>query len=1140
MKNWLDGGGEMGALIRAHEWAETPLGLMEDWPPSLKTALSMLLVINLPAALAWGPELVLFTNHAWLRLCGPDMRSSLFAPLAAQAASGIWSALRPGCEQLMAGSAPMRHENRLITIERRGRVEDVHWTYSQSPVADADTTTGVGGVLTLVSEADDMVATLRAADERQLFLSKLNDTLRPLSDPREIMFTAAAAIGRHLGVVQVGYAEADPPVEFLTVEREWNDGSVPSNVGPYRLARFGHRLSADLKRGCTMAIGDVACDVRTSSPEALASFARISIAAFVYVPLIKGGRLAAVLVIHSHVPRLWSADDVKLAEEVAERTWAAVERARAETALRESEARFRLMADAVPQLVWITDAEGGLEFVNRPWANYVGVSCLPATASDVVTNYIHPDDVQRTMDVFGATRTTGSVLTVENRLRGKDGNYRWFLVRAEPYLDEVTGKVIRWFGTSTDIEDRKREETLTLEREERQALLLKLSDALRLLGDAEQITFAACQTLGRYLDVGQVGYAEMDASGEFVTGFAAWTNGEVPNLAGGRFRMADFGNFVFDIRETAAVVIDDVELDERTSAPDHLAALAGIRIAAGVGLPLIKARGFPALLYVTNPKPRHWSEADVELIRDIAERTWAAVEQARAETALSASEKRWHGLFERMHEGFTHCEIVFGPDGEPIDYVILETNAAWLRLVGRPKEEVRGRRVSEIVPDLEPYWVETFARVVQTGEAVDFEWEFATLGLWFEAMAYHTEPGRFAALFRDITKRKRAEKRQAFLLKLSDALRPLADPMAIEGEACRLLAQELGVSRVFYMENGAKEDSVVVAQDFVSGGGPSVVGEHLLSDFAWVTQHFDRGQNVVLADARTSEMVPASERGRLAFFQILSACNVPLAKNGRWVGALTAADAAPRAWAGADIQLVQETAERIWDSIERARAEAALRESESRLQVLVHELQHRTRNLMGVVRSTASKTLKASSDLADFDVRFQSRIDALARVQGLLSRLDEYERVTFDELIRTELQAMGAPGDAVLLDGPSKVRLRSSAVQMLAMAMHELATNALKYGALGQPRAQLSILWRVEQDPESGAPWLRIEWKETGVEMPEPSSVAGRRGQGRELIERAMPYQLSARTSFELGDDGICCTIELPISIIDKQNVICG
>jgi PAS domain S-box-containing protein len=232
----------------------------------------------------------------------------------------------------------------------------------------------------------------------------------------------------------------------------------------------------------------------------------------------------------------------------------------------------------------------------------------------------------------------------------------------------------------------------------------------------------------------------------------------------------------------------------------------------------------------------------------------------------------------------------------------------------------------------------------------------------------------------------------------------------------------------------------------------------------------------------------------------------------------------------------QVEAERAVVAEERACIEAALRQRESLLQVLVQELQHRTRNLMGVVRSTAAKTLKSSSDLADFNTRFQSRIDALARVQGLLSRLEDQDRVTFNELLRNELEALGACDDSITLEGPADVRLRSSGVQMLAMALHELATNALKYGALAQPGAHLSVRWKLETDGDDLDPVLQVEWIESGVVMPEPGSIPLRHGQGRDLIEGALPYQLKASTSFELGPDGLRCTIALPVSATNMQN----
>ncbi|WP_167620189.1 PAS domain-containing protein [Paracoccus ravus] len=203
---------------------------------------------------------------------------------------------------------------------------------------------------------------------------------------------------------------------------------------------------------------------------------------------------------------------------------------------------------------------------------------------------------------------------------------------------------------------------------------------------------------------------------------------------------------------------------------------------------------------------------------------------------------------------------------------------------------------------------------------------------------------------------------------------------------------------------------------------------------------------------------------------------------------------------------------------------------QDRQRILVAELQHRTRNIMGVVRSLADKTSRASASLADFRAGFHDRLDALARVQSLLSRLDDLDRVTFDELIATELAAMDVSPQTVTLDGPKGIRLRSSTVQTLAMALHELATNAVKYGALGQPRGRLSIVWRFEPAGAEGKPWLHIDWRESGVEMPSMDTLARRSGQGRELIERALPYQLSAKTSYTLGRDGVHCAMSLPVS----------
>lgn len=196
------------------------------------------------------------------------------------------------------------------------------------------------------------------------------------------------------------------------------------------------------------------------------------------------------------------------------------------------------------------------------------------------------------------------------------------------------------------------------------------------------------------------------------------------------------------------------------------------------------------------------------------------------------------------------------------------------------------------------------------------------------------------------------------------------------------------------------------------------------------------------------------------------------------------------------------------------------------MEILVAELQHRTRNLIGVVRSVGSQTLSESTSLGSFWRAFSHRLDALSRVQGLLSRSDS-EPVKIGSLVRSELEALGATDGRVCIEGP-EVPLRNSSVQTLALALHELATNARKFGGLATPDGGLQIKWRVR---DSDNPVLVLEWNEQRGTSAADQAIVPPLGQGygRELIERALPYALGATTMYELTADRLACTIELPL-----------
>jgi PAS domain S-box-containing protein len=165
-------------------------------------------------------------------------------------------------------------------------------------------------------------------------------------------------------------------------------------------------------------------------------------------------------------------------------------RVEAEEALRESEQRFRMLADSIPQIVWIVEASGKAVYFNRQWTTYTGVELSGTTTPQEVSDaHLHPDDAQATMEAWRKAAATGEIFHVEHRIRSATGEYRWFLVRGEPHRDSKTGEIVRWFGTSTDVHDRKLAESRLKKTEERYHSLLDSIDAgfcvIKLLFDVD-------------------------------------------------------------------------------------------------------------------------------------------------------------------------------------------------------------------------------------------------------------------------------------------------------------------------------------------------------------------------------------------------------------------------------------------------------------------------------------------------------------------------------------------------------------------------------------------------------------------------------------------------------------------------------
>ncbi|TFI59712.1 PAS domain S-box protein [Sphingomonas parva] len=364
------------------------------------------------------------------------------------------------------------------------------------------------------------------------------------------------------------------------------------------------------------------------------------------------------------------------------------ERRNAEAALRESEEKFRLMADAAPQIVWITDADGGNEFFNRHWFDYTGAPREPTTAGEVAAGYLHPDDAEPTMKIFDEARRTGTTYRLEHRIRSAAGEYRWFLVRGEPYRDPDTGEVVRWYGASTDIHDRRlAEERL---RELNETLEQRIAEAVaerKLLADLVENTDAFVQV----------------ADADF-----RW-------LAINRASADEFER-IYGVRPK----VGESMLETLAHLPEHQAAVREVwgRALAGEGFTEIGEFGEPGrerrsyeMKYHVLRDAEGKQIGAYQFVYDVTDRVQEQRRLAEAEAARREADALYRAYFQNSPEALFVVGVA--PDAS---FVVEQVNPAHEAALGFRSDEIRGKRIDEILPnDLAQQVLATYRHVVETG-----------------------------------------------------------------------------------------------------------------------------------------------------------------------------------------------------------------------------------------------------------------------------------------------------------------------------------------------------------------------------------------------------------------------------------------
>ena len=407
---FLAGGGELGALIRAHNWDDTSLGAPVGWPAPLRSALSICLHSSFPTAIYWGPDLRLLYNDAWAPIPAERHPWALGRP-ASEVWYDIWDIVGPQFSSVFRTSEGYSTFDQMLPLVRDGAPTETYWNYSITPIKDDD-----GRVVGIFNQGHETTAIVLARRSAEAEIQRLGGMfaqapgavaiLRGPSHVFEIVNPAYEALVGRTGLA--GKAVADVLPEVVAQGFTTLLDSVFASGAPY-VGRAAPLL---------LVKGNGELDERFVD--------------FVYQPLTdRAGQRSGIFV---------QATDV-------------TDAARSERALRASEAKFAAIANSIDQMIWSTQPNGFHDYYNDRWYEYTGVP-YGSTDGEEWNGMFHPDDQDRAWSVWRHSLDTGEPYHIEYRLRHHSGEYRWVIGRAQCVRDE-TGAIVRWYGTCTDVHDLK-------------------------------------------------------------------------------------------------------------------------------------------------------------------------------------------------------------------------------------------------------------------------------------------------------------------------------------------------------------------------------------------------------------------------------------------------------------------------------------------------------------------------------------------------------------------------------------------------------------------------------------------------------------------------------------------------------------
>jgi PAS domain S-box-containing protein len=408
----LQDGGEMGERMRAFAWQSHPLGPPSAWPQALKTSVRLMLTTRHPVFIWWGPKLYCFYNDAYAQSLGPEKHPQMLGAPGREMWAEIWAIVGPDVDRVLAGGGATWHEDHLVPIERHGKIDEVYWTYSYSPI---DHEGGVGGVLVLCTETTQRVLEARKRDDARKRQQRLFEqapafiivmrgpqhTVEFVNDAHRAAFNSDAWPGKPI-------REAFPSVA--------GQGFYELLDEVFATGKTFHPEAAEIRYQRT---ADGVVETRNLN--------------VIYAPWIDdGGQIIGIFC---------EGFDVTDAHQAQQR-------------LQLGEQRFRAAVDAVQGTLWTNDETGKMRGEQPGWALLTGQSY------DEYQGYgwseaIHPDDAERTVSAWQQAVAERRPFVFEHRVKHKSQTeWRQFAVRAIPLLGPQ-GQVLEWVGVHTDISEQR-------------------------------------------------------------------------------------------------------------------------------------------------------------------------------------------------------------------------------------------------------------------------------------------------------------------------------------------------------------------------------------------------------------------------------------------------------------------------------------------------------------------------------------------------------------------------------------------------------------------------------------------------------------------------------------------------------------